>query len=48
MQEQESDSPPIDSDPVGAVIQTVESLVQQTIDGNKVICLVYLSASNLS
>jgi len=48
MQEQESDSPPIDSDPIGAIIQTVESPVQQTIDGKKVICLVYLSAPNLS
>jgi len=48
MQEQESDSPPIDSDHVGAVIQTIESPVQQTIDGKKVICLVYLSAPNLS
>ena len=48
MQEQESDNPPIDSDPIGTVIQTIESPVQQTIDGKKVICLAYLSASNLS
>ena len=48
MQEQESNSPPIDSDPISAVIQTVESPVQQAIDDKKVICLVYLSAPNLS
>ena len=48
MQEQEFDSLPINNDPIGAVIQTVESLVQQTIDGEKVICLVYLSATNMN
>ena len=39
MQEQESNSPPIENDPVGVIIQTVKSLVQQTIDGRKIIYL---------
>ena len=48
MQEQEFDSLPINNDPIGAVIQTVESPIQQTIDGKKVICLIYLSTTNMN
>ena len=48
MQEQKSDSPPVKNDPVDVDTQTIESPVQQTIDGKKVICLVYLSATNMN
>ena len=47
-QGQKSSSLPIDGDPVDVDIQTIKSLVQQTIDGKKVICLVYLSATNMN
>ena len=47
-QGQESDSLPIEGDPVDVDTQTVESLVQQTIDGKKVTCLVYLSTTNMN
>ena len=46
-QEQESDSLPIENDPIDTVTQTIESSVQQTIDGKKVICLVYLPVTNM-
>ena len=50
MQEQESDSPPIgiENDPVAVDTQTVDSLVQHTTNGKEVICLVYLSATNMN
>ena len=48
MQEQESDSLPIENDPVGVVIQTVESPIQQTIDGKKIIYLFYPSTTNMN
>ena len=41
-QEQGSDSLPIENDPVGIVIQTIESPVQQITDGKKIIYLFYL------
>ena len=47
-QEQESDSLPIENDPIGVVIQTIESLVQQTIGGKKIIYLFYPSATNMN
>ena len=46
MQEQEFDSLLIENDPAVVDIQTVDSLVQHTTDGKKVICLVYFSAKN--
>ena len=42
MQEQKSDSPPVENDPIDVDTQTVDPPVQQTIDGKKVIYLVYL------
>ena len=50
MQEQESDSPSIgvENDPVAVDTQTVDSPVQQTTNGKEVICLVYLSATNMN
>ena len=50
MQEQESDSPPIgiENDPVAVDTQTVDSLVHHTTDGKEVICLVYLSTTNMN
>ena len=55
MQEQESDNLPTKNDPAGiendpAIVdtQTVDSPVQHTTDGKKIICLVYFSTSNLS
>ena len=48
MQEQESDSLLIENDPAVADIQTVDSPVQHTTDGKKVICLVYFSATNMN
>jgi len=47
-QEQEFDSLPIKNDHVGIVIQTIESLVQQTIDGKKIIYLFYPFATNMN
>ena len=46
MSEQESDSLLIENDPAVADIQTVDSPVQHTTDGKKVICLVYFSTTN--
>ena len=43
MQEQESDSLPIENNPIVADIQTVDSPVQHTTDGKKVICLAHFS-----
>ena len=48
MQEQESDSLLIENDPTVVDTQTVDSLVQHTTDGKKVICLVYFSATNMN
>ena len=48
MQEQESDSLPIENDPAVVDIQTVNPQVQHTTDGKKVICLVYFSAKNMN
>ena len=45
MQEQESDSLLIENDPAIADIQTINSPVQHTTDGRKVICLAYFSAT---
>ena len=46
-QEQKSDSLPIKSDSTDVDTHTVEPPVQQTIDGKKVICLVYLPVTNM-
>ena len=48
MQEQEYDSLLIENDPAVADIQTVDSPVQHTTDGKKVICLVYFSTTNMN
>jgi len=48
MQEQESDSLLVKNNPAVADIQTVDSPVQHTTDGKKVICLVYFSATNMN
>ena len=48
MQEQEFDSLFIENDPTVADIQSVDSLVQHTTDGKKVICLVYFSTTNMN
>ena len=48
MQEQESDSLLIENDPAVANIQTVNSPVQHTTDGEKIICLAYFSATNMN
>ena len=48
MQEQESDSLPIENDPVVVVTQTVNSPFQHTADGKKIIYLFYLSATNMN
>ena len=44
MQELESDSLPIENDPVVVVIQTIDSPVQHTTDGKKIIYPFYPSA----
>ena len=46
MQEQESDSLPIENNPTIADIQTVDSPVQYTTDGKTVICLAHLFTTN--
>ena len=46
MQEQESDSLPIENNPIVADIQTVDSPVQHTTDGKKAICLACFSTTN--
>ena len=48
MQEQESKSLLIENDPAIIDTQTIESPVQHTTDGKKVICLVYFSATNMN
>ena len=48
MQEQESDSLLIENDPAIVDTQSVDSPVQHTTDGKKVICLVYLSTTNMN
>ena len=46
MQEQESDSLPIENNPIVADIQTVDSPVQHITDGKTVICLARFSTAN--
>ena len=46
-QEQESDSLPIENDPI-VVTQTVDSPVQHTTDGKKIIYLFYSSTTNMN
>ena len=48
MQEQESDSLLIENDPTVVDTQTIDSLVQHTTNGKKVICLVYFSATSMN
>ena len=48
MQEQESDNLLIENDPAVVDTQTVDSPVQHTTDGKKVICLVYFFATNMN
>ena len=47
MQEQESDSLPIENNPAVADIQTVDSPVQHTTNGKKVICSAHLFATDV-
>jgi len=47
MLEQKSDSPPVENDPIDVDTQNVEPPVQQTIDGKKVIYLVYFPTTNI-
>ena len=46
MQEQESDSLPIENNPAVADIKTVDSPVQHTTDGKIVICLAHFFTTN--
>jgi len=46
-QGQKSSNLPIEGDSADVDTQSIESLVQQTIDGKKVICLVYLPTTNI-
>ena len=48
MQEQESDGLLIENNPIVADIQTIDSLVQHTTDGKKVICLAHFFATNMN
>jgi len=48
MQEQKIDSPLVEGDPIDVATQTVNSPVQQTIDGKKIIYLFYPSATNMN
>ena len=48
MQEQESDSLLIKNNPAVADIQTIDSLVQHTTDGKKIICSAYFFAINMN
>jgi len=48
MQEQESDSLPIENNHAIADIQTVDSPVQHTTNGKKVICLARFSTTNMN
>ena len=48
MQEQKIDSPSVEGDPIDVDTQTVNSLVQQTIDGKKIIYLFYPSSTNMN
>jgi len=48
MQEQESDGFLIENNPIVADIQTIDSLVQHTTDGKKVICLAHFSTTNMN
>ena len=48
MQEQESDNLLIENNPIVADIQTIDSLVQHTTDGKKVICLAHFSTTNMN
>ena len=48
MQEQKIDSPLVEGDPINVDTQTVNSSVQQTINGKKIIHLFYPSATNMN
>ena len=48
MQEQESDSPLIENNPAVADIQTIDSPIQHTTDGRKVICSIYFYATSMN
>ena len=48
MQEQESDSPLTENDPIVADVQTVDSLIQHSTDGRKVTCSIYFSTINMN
>ena len=48
MQEQKINSPSVEGDPIDVATQTVNSPVQQTIDGKKIIYLFYPSATNMN
>ena len=48
MQEQESNSLPIENNPTVADIQTIDSLIQHTTYGKKVICLARFSTTNMN
>ena len=48
MEEHESDSLLIENNPAVADIQTVDSPVQHTTDGKKVICLAHFSTTNMN
>ena len=47
-QEQNMNSPSVECDLIDIDTQTVNSLVQQTIDGKEVICLFYPSTTNMN
>ena len=48
MQEQEFDSLLIENNPTVADIQTIDSLIQHTTYGKKVICLARFSTTNMN
>ena len=48
MQEQESDSLPIESDLAAADIQAIDPPIQQTTDGRKDTCSIYFSRTNMN
>ena len=48
MQEQKINSPLVEGNPIDVDTQTINSPVQQTIDGKKIIYLFYPSATNMN
>jgi len=48
MQEQESDCLLIENNPAAADVQTIDSPVQHTTYGKKVICLAHFFATNMN